>query len=265
MTLEVYKERSYARCIKDSYDFLAKNLWLVTKIMMPYYVLVALLLTLMNSVLLYVNVRTIANMEVEMSALLSVLVILPLLAVAIMFAQGRLFMMYRRIAGLTEHPSLWQMSLKGLVGCLLSPLFFTPVPYMFYAWVMKPKTEAGEEFTLKATARKGLQHWGRMLGVVLFSLFLFIVASLILCLPYVASVYTYFASIEGQVNFDDPIDIPTSGYIGMMLLCVMAYSLIFLFGVFFQTAVLLRYGDITVRKDAEKKTSDVPTATAQES
>ena len=248
MTLEVYKERSYARCIKDSYDFLAKNLWVVTKVMMPYYVLVALLLTQMNSLLLYINVRTIANMEVEMSTLVLALATLPLLAVAIMLAQGRLFLMYRRMAGLTEHPALWQMSLKGLVGCLLSPLFFTPVPYMFYAWVMKPKTDETEAFTLKATARKGFQYWGRMLGVVLFAFFLFVVASLILCLPYVASVYTYFASIEGQVNFGDPIDIPTSGYIAMMSLCVLAYSLIFLFGVFFQTAVLLRYGDIFQRK-----------------
>lgn len=248
MTLEVYKERSYARCIKDSYDFLAKNLWVVTKVMMPYYVLVALLLTQMNSLLLYINVRTIANLEVEMSTSVLALATLPLLAVAIMLAQGRLFLMYRRMAGLTEHPALWQMSLKGLVGCLLSPLFFTPVPYMFYAWVMKPKTDETEAFTLKATARKGFQYWGRMLGVVLFAFFLFVVASLILCLPYVASVYTYFASIEGQVNFGDPVDIPTSGYIAMMSLCVLAYSLIFLFGVFFQTAVLLRYGDIFQRK-----------------
>ena len=253
MTLEVYKERSYARCIKDSYDFLAKNLWLVTKIMMPYYVLVALLLTLMNSVFLYVNVRAVANMEVETSALILAVSVLPLLVLAVMFAQGRLFMMYRRLAGLSEHPAWWQMALKGLVGCLLAPLFFTPVPYMFYAWVMKPKADAAETFTLKATARKGLQHWGRMLGVVLFSLFLFVIASLILCLPYVTAVNTYFASIEGQVNFSDPIDIPTSGYVGMMLLCVLAYSLIFLFSIFFQTAVLLRYGDIFQRKE---QTSD---------
>lgn len=249
MTLEVYKERSYARCIKDSYDFLAKNLWLITKIMMPYYVLVAVLLTLMNTVFLYVNVRTIANLEVETSALILAAVVLPLLAVAIMLAQGRLFMMYRRMAGLTEHPAFWRMALKGLVGCLLSPLFFTPVPYMFYAWVMKPQVDTEGQFTLKATARKGLQHWGRMLGVVLFSLFLFVIASLILSLPYVAAVNTYFASIEGQVNFDDPIDIPTSGYIGMMLLCVLAYSLILLFSVFFQTAILLKYGDIFQRKE----------------
>ena len=231
MTLEVYKERSYARCIKDSYDFLAKNLWLVTKIMMPYYVLVALLLTLMNSVFLYVNVRAVANMEVETSALILAVSVLPLLLLAIMFAQGRLFMMYRRLAGLSEHPASWKMALKGLAGCLLAPLFFTPVPYMFYAWVMKPKADTTEAFTLKATARKGLQHWGRMLGVVLFSLFLFAIAS------------------EGQVNFSDPIDIPTSGYVGMMLLCVLAYSLIFLFSIFFQTAVLLRYGDIFQRKE----------------
>lgn len=253
MTLEVYKERSYARCIKDSYDFLAKNLWLITKIMMPYYVLVAVLLTLMNTVFLYVNVRTIANMEVEMSALIFAVAVLPLLAVAIMLAQGRLFMMYRRTSGLTEHPAFWRMALKGLVGCLLSPLFFTPVPYMFYAWVMKPQADPEGQFTLKATARKGLQHWGRMLGVVLFSLFLFVIASLILSLPYVAAVNTYFASVEGQVNFNDPIDIPTSGYIGMMLLCVLAYSLIFLFSVFFQTAILLKYGDIFQRKT---RTSD---------
>lgn len=248
MTLEVYKERSYARCIKDSYDFLAKNLWLITKVMMPYYVLAAMLLTLMNTLFLYINVRTIANLEVEMSTLVLALATLPLLAVAIMLAQGRLFLMYRRLAGLTEHPALWKVSLKGLVGCLLSPLFFTPVPYMFYAWVMKPQADNEGQFTLKATARKGFQYWGRMLGVVLFALFLFVVASLILCLPYVAAVYTYFASIEGQVNFGDSVDIPTSGYIGMMLLCVLAYSLIFLFSVFFQTAVLLKYGDIFQRK-----------------
>ena len=39
------------------------------------------------------------------------------------------------------------------------------------------------------------------------------------------------------------------GYVGMMLLCVLAYSLILLFSIFFQTAVLLRYGDIFQRKE----------------
>ena len=50
------------------------------------------------------------------------------------------------------------------------------------------------------------------------------------------------------MNFGDSVDIPTSGYIGMMLLCVLAYSLIFLFSVYFKTAVLLKYGDIFQRK-----------------
>lgn len=244
MTIELYRERSYARCIKDGFDFLTKNLWLVTKIMMPYFIVVALLLTVMNADFLYVNVCSLANIEVEYPALLLGLLIIPVLLVAVMLTQGRLFLMYRRLSGLTVNPPLWRLAAKSLVGIVLLPLFFTPLVYVYHAWMMKPLEEDAAPFSLKDEMRRGCRHWAKILGVVLFAGFIFLLAACVLVLPYIAAVSTYFASIEGKVNFNDTALIPTSGYVGMMLLCILAYSLIFLFGVFYQTSLLLLYGDI---------------------
>ncbi len=248
MTIELYRERSYARCIKDGFDFLTKNLWLVTKIMMPYFIVVALLLTVMNADFLYVNVCSIANIEVENSALFLGLIIIPILLVAVMLTQGRLFLMYRRLSGLTVNPPFWCLALKSLVGIILVPLFFTPLVYVYYAWMMQPLEEGAAPFSFKDELSRGCKHWAKILGVVLFAGFIFLLAACVLVLPYMAAISTYFASIEGKVNFNDTALIPTSGYVGMMLLCVLAYSLIFLFGVFYQTSLLLLYGDIEDRE-----------------
>lgn len=240
MTIDLYKKRSYVRCLKDGFEFLCSNLWLVTKVMMPYFLVVAALLTMLNASQVYINVCMQAAMEVDMSAVWMVFTLFPLLLIAMMLTQGRLFLLYRRMAGMEKNPPLWMMALKSLLGIVLSPLFFTPIVYIYYAWMMK----GDGAFPIKEHARKGLRRWGSILGVVLLGGFVCMVVSSIMMLPYITAISTYFASIEGKVNFGDAALIPTTGYVLMMVACVLGYAMIQLFAVFNQTALLYLYGTI---------------------
>ena len=62
--MELYKERSYARCIAEGWGFLGKNLWKVVKIMSPWYVVCALLYAIVNACSIYLNVAEQAKTEV---------------------------------------------------------------------------------------------------------------------------------------------------------------------------------------------------------
>lgn len=240
MTIDLYKKRSYVRCLKDGFDFLTSNLWLVTKVMAPYFVLTAALMTMLNGCLVYINVCVQAAMDVEVSALWTAMILMLLLFVALMLAQGRVFLLYRRVAGMEKNPPLWKMSLLSFWGIVLSPLFFTPIVYIYYAWMMK----GDGKFGLKEHVRKGLHNWGRILGVVLLGGIVLTVVSAIMMLPYITAVSTYFSSIEGTVNFGDAAVIPTSGYVLMVVACILGYVMMQIFGVFQQTAMLYLYGAI---------------------
>ena len=65
--MELYRERSYARCIAEGWGFLGKNLWKVIKIMSPWYVVCAFLYAIVNACSIYLNV---AEMHVLYTSML---------------------------------------------------------------------------------------------------------------------------------------------------------------------------------------------------
>ena len=94
--IELYKERSYAACIKEGFEFFQKNLKAFVKVMLPYCIIVALLNAASSILSCAMLLQAVPPM---LSALLYFLVVLLIFAAAI-FTFSRLFLLYRRVAGI---------------------------------------------------------------------------------------------------------------------------------------------------------------------
>ena len=94
--IELYKERSYAACIKEGFEFFQKNLKAFVKVMLPYCIIVALLNAASSILSCAMLLQTVPPM---LSALLYFLVVLLIFAAAV-FTFSRLFLLYRRVAGI---------------------------------------------------------------------------------------------------------------------------------------------------------------------
>ncbi|MBQ0073474.1 MAG: hypothetical protein KBT34_04725 [Prevotella sp.] len=195
------KKRSYVRCIADGYRFLGKNLFVITKVMLPWCTLMALFLTLMNLCLTYLNVCLQVNKPADNMWVISGVAAMLLTIVSAAFAFRRLFKMWKRMSGMEHFPTLPAKSF------------------------------------LKAV----MHNTGNIIGVVLLGCLLTTTIGAILVLPYVISINAYFGSIEGEINFGDTVLIPWYGYALMLLSCVMAYALAFLLFIANLTSLLYLY------------------------
>lgn len=295
--ISLYTYHSYASCIGEGFRFLAKHLLLAVKVLMPYYCIVAILSVLSYSVNMALNVSEIAGEMVSVSGMLVAVVIYILAYVAGVLANGRLFLMFRRLVGVESmHTTLartlqlaWRSApytiwglviyfLHTLISALynfdieqLSPaylitaaiiflvlgiiavVFAAPLAYSYYCRMMEPSmidvsTEEGREmkkaFSFNNAYKKGFNHKGKILGVLVLSAFLFFVFSVIILLPCVVSAQTYLSSMESRLNFGDTVIIPMTGYILMFLASVLSVTFVNMLSVAMYASMLYLHGDI---------------------
>lgn len=242
--MELYKERSYARCIAEGWGFLGKNLWKVVKIMSPWYLVCALLCAVVNACSIYLNVAEQAHTEVQIDYAYCGLTALVLVIILSILAQGRLYLMFCRMSG-KEKDKTSNIVVLGLKSSLFIWLLWTPFFFPIYSWIMKDK---GEKISFKQTIKKGWNHWGKILGVVLLSGLILCVVNLLFMLPYTVATSAYISSIEGKINFGDDALIPTSGYVTMLAVCTLCYAIMMLISVANQTTLLYLYGDLKTRE-----------------
>ncbi|MBR2185327.1 MAG: hypothetical protein IJ897_07910 [Prevotella sp.] len=242
--MELYRERSYARCIAEGWGFLGKNLWKVIKIMSPWYVVCALLYAVVNACSIYLNVADQANTEVQMEYVYVGLTAFGIVILLSILAQGRLYLMFCRMSG-KEKDKTSNIVVLGLKSSLFLWLVWTPFFFPLYSWIMKDKWE---KISFKQTIKKGWNHWGKILGVVLLSGLILCVVNLLLMMPYTVATSAYLSSIEGKINFGDQALIPDSGYATMLIACTLCYAVILLISVAHQTTLLYLYGDLKTRE-----------------
>ena len=204
MITNLYTYRSYAKCISEGYTFLAKNVWMVTKVMAPYFLLFSLIFVLSNAVNTHANVEILAGKQIYLEEVVAAIILTLLAFVAYVVAIIRLYKMFKRLCGI------------------------------------KGKRKIHINKVCKAIFR----HFSKVVGTTLLSLFILIVISMVVYLPYVISTYAYFSSIEGQVNFGDTAVIPTSGYVMMIVACTLCYTIINIMSVGFYASLLYLYGSV---------------------
>jgi len=242
--MELYKERSYAKCIAEGWGFLGKNLWKVIRIMAPWYIVCALLYAVVNACTIYLNVAEQAHTAVDIEYVYVGLAAFGFVILLSILAQGRLYLMFCRMSG-KEKEKTPNIVVLGLKSSLFLWLLWTPFFYPIYAWIMKNKDE---KISFKQTLKKGWNHWGKILGVVLLSGLIVCVVNLLFMMPYTVATSAYLSSIEGKINFGDEALIPISGYATMLAVCTLCYAVMMLISVAHQTTMLYLYGDLKTRE-----------------
>ena len=204
MITDLYKDRSYARCVSEGYAFLAKNVWMVCRVIGPYFLVFSLVFVLSNAVNTHANVSMLAGKEIFLEEVIVAIVLTVLAVVAYIAALVRLYRMYKRLCGM----------------------------------------EGKKKIHIYKVCKAVFRHFGKVIGTTLLALFILAAVSAVVYLPYVTSMYAYFSSVEAQVNFGDTATIPTSGYVMMVVACTLCYTIINIFSVGFYTSMLYLYGSI---------------------
>ena len=242
--MDLYRERSYARCIADGWRFIGDNLWKVTKIMAPWYLVCALIYAVLNACSMYINVAEQANTEIKPGYAYTLFVSLALLIICAVCAQGRLYLMFRRLSGNNEKTKM-SIVVLGLKSIVFVSLLWTPFFFPIYSWIMKEK---GEKISFGQTLKKGWNHWGKIFGVVALSCLILCVVNIILMVPYTFATSAYLSSIEGKINFGDTALIPDSGYVTMLIVCTICYAVMLLITTAHHATMLYLYGDLKTRE-----------------
>lgn len=101
----LYKQRSYARCVSEGFGFLADNLKMVTKVMGPYFLIASVLLVMYNAVNTHVNVSDLAGKEVAMEEVIADIALLILVIAAYSLAYRRMYIMFKRLCSASVKPN----------------------------------------------------------------------------------------------------------------------------------------------------------------
>ena len=204
MITNLYTYRSYARCVSEGYRFLTGNLWMVCKVMGPYFLVLSLLCVLSNAVNTHANVAVMADKPIYIEEVIVAVVLMVLCIIAYVVAMVRLYRMFKRLCGIKGKRTIrWGRVMKAI-----------------------------------------FRHLGKVMGTTLLSLFVLVVVSAVVYLPYVVSTYAYFSCVEGQVNFSDTAMIPTSGYVLMVAACTVCYTIINILSVGFYASLMFLYGSV---------------------
>lgn len=242
--MELYRERSYARCIADGWRFIGENLWKVTRIMAPWYLVCAIIYTVWNACSIYINVAEQANTEIEPKYAYTLFISSALFIIVTICAQGRLYLMFRRFSG-NNDKTMKAIGELGFKSIIFFWLLWTPFFFPIYSWIMKEK---GEKISFKQTLKKGWNHWGKIFGVVMLSGLIVGVANIILMVPDIFATSAYFSSIEGKINFGDTALIPQSGYVTMLIVCTICSAVRMLIFTTYHATMLYLYGDLKTRE-----------------
>ena len=97
MITNLYTYRSYAKCISEGYTFLAKNVWMVTKVMGPYFLVFSLIFVLSNAVNTHANVEILAGKQIYLEEVVAAIALTLLALVAYIVAIMRLYRMFKRL------------------------------------------------------------------------------------------------------------------------------------------------------------------------
>lgn len=204
MITNLYTYRSYARCISEGYTFLAKNLWTVCKVMVPYFLAFSIIFVISNAVNTHANVAILAGKQIYLEEVIVAIVFMVISIAAYIIAIIRLYKMFRQQCGIAGSRKIrWGKTLKAI-----------------------------------------FRHIGKVTGTTLLSLFILAVLSAVVYIPYIISLYAYFNSVEGQVNFGDTTAIPTSGLVLAFAICTLCYTIINIISVGFYASLMFLYGSI---------------------
>lgn len=97
--MNIFKHRSYAACLGEGFRFLAKNVVLISKVMIPWLTISSVLTVIATALTTKLNISVLAGMKIEFSDFITALVCTIVSWIAFSFATGRMFLLFRRLVG----------------------------------------------------------------------------------------------------------------------------------------------------------------------
>ncbi len=148
--ISLFSSHSFSSCVSEGYSFLAKQLALLARVMLPYFTLTALVCTLYSAYTVKLNVQMQAEGAIELNELVTAIVLWTALFVTLMVSMARFYLLFRRLAML-EIPSTkeiystrWGHCKQSLVRTLQLTKKFIPYTIWGYLWFM-PGLAPGEK------------------------------------------------------------------------------------------------------------------------
>lgn len=107
------------------------------------------------------------------------------------------------------------------------------------------KDETVQKPVVKVKASKVIfGNFGAFAGIFLMSLFLAVLLSILPLFPCLVADEAYLCSVEGHVNFNDPVFIPTSGYVFMLVLSTVSFAIALLLDLVCPASFMYKYGSV---------------------
>lgn len=143
------------------------------------------------------------------------------------------------VMSIQSHTTLAFIGIAFIVALCCACVFALPLCYTFYSTMMN-----NGEGSFLENYRIGFKYKRKTFGIYLMSGFLVmlfcIIPSIPLCVPYLA----FSASIKAELLYNDPVAIPTSGYVLMVIVSVVAATVCNLMSIASYTSLLYLYGSI---------------------
>lgn len=98
--ISLFSRHSFASCVSEGYSFLVKQLPLVSRIMLPYYTVAALLATISFAYNTQINVKVIVWGSVSVTEMIASILVYTVAWVAATVALARMFLMFRRLTAM---------------------------------------------------------------------------------------------------------------------------------------------------------------------
>lgn len=197
--MNIYKSRSYAACLGEGFRFLAKNVVLITKVMLPWLMLSSLLTVVATAMTTKLNVAMLAGMRVEFSEFITAMSLTILSWIAYALATGRMFLLFRRLVGheLTadddetiNRTAAWITAVKRTVA-----LAWRSAPYLVWCMIIGITYPLVIEYATGVLG--GLETPYLILAIAVIFLLLLAVA---ICLS--TFIYTYYCRMMQPTNVD---------------------------------------------------------------
>ena len=131
------------------------------------------------------------------------------------------------------------LALLGVYGTVFFQLFLAIFGLFYFGRYMVKREE--KKYKVKV-GRLILRNFWSFLGIFLMSFFLDILLTLIPYVSFQICSYAYDYSAISQMVYNDGVSIPTSGYVLMMVICVVAIAVSEYISLVIPASLIYKYG-----------------------
>ena len=129
----------------------------------------------------------------------------------------------------------------GFYGSVLFQIFLSIAGLFYFGRYMVKREE--KKYKVK-TGRLILRNFWSFLGIFLMSFFLQLLLSLIPMVSFEICKFAYGSCVASQLLYGDVVSIPTSGYVSMFFISVLAVAVVEYLGLVIPASLIYKYGSV---------------------